>query len=500
MAFLPPLTIDRDARTPLYRQLEQELRRAILDGRLRPGMRLPSVRELASLLGVARVTVAEAYSQLAAEAYLVAAVGSGTRVAPSLPDQTLFPLAATSAARVHPLVRRLGSADEGVSPTVGPGGARSVLVPPLFDLRPGRPALDLFPTTLWERLLRDAWRQVSRHPHGCSALVGAAPGGYEPLRVALAGFIGVAKSIRCAPDDLVITAGGTMGMSTALRLATEVHVCAVEDPGRAVVAPLLKSVGVRTLPIRAGVNGLDPIDVPAGVDAVFVNPAWRYPTGGSMPLTRRRALIDWGRTHRGVIFEADFDSQVRYHGYPLPAIKSLDDTDRVVFLGSLEDLMFPGFSVGYAIVPGWAAHRRSAAIEMEDLRNPTIEQIALAWFFNEGQFERHLRRLRLAYLDRQEVLLEAMKRACGDLIALDAVEAGTHLVATLTEPGVKARTIQQEARGNGVLVGVLSDCRSTSAPDRELLLGFGGSKPTELRAAAVALGSSIRRCVRERAS
>jgi GntR family transcriptional regulator/MocR family aminotransferase len=470
--------LDPSSAEPLHRQLYGALREAVLSGHLAPGARLASTRTMASDLGVSRNTVMAAFDQLLAEGYLEGRVGAGTFVTRTLPDHTLRARTRPSAATRERRARGRGLSARGrvlVSSPVPPTRAG-----PPRPLRVGTPAIDEFPLDAWSRLVTKHWRSGARELLGYGD-----PAGYRPLREAIAVHLAVARGVRCDPDQVVIVSGSQQALDlTARLLVDDGDRVWIEDPGYMGARASIASSGAKLVPVPVDAEG---IDVAEGVrrapDAAmaYVSPSHQYPVGATMSLARRLALLAWARDAGAWILEDDYDSEFRYAGRPLAALQGLDADGRVIYLGTFSKVMLPSLRIGYMVLPTDIVDAFVTARAVSDRHSPAIEQAALAEFIREGLLERHIRRMRMLYADRQASLLDAARRHLGDAIDLRPAHAGMHLTGFLPDgrdDGALART----ALAAGVEVMALS----SYAIERRrpgLVLGYACATPAEIRAA-----------------
>ncbi|RKI65048.1 PLP-dependent aminotransferase family protein [Corallococcus sp. AB049A] len=468
------LRLDARSPTPLHEQLFEGIRARILAGALAPGLRLPSSRQLATELDVARSTVLQALDALTAEGYLVARAGSCTRVAPELPG----PLEDRSRSLVNRSSRGPRLAASTRMPKAAPVGApRLGAAPRAF--RPGVPALDLFPTALWART-------VSRvHARASTGLLdGGDPSGHAPLREAISTHVSVSRGVRCSPEQVFITAGTQQAFDEVLRLALNPGDSVwVEDPGYPGVRRAVLSAGGRPVPIPVDGDGLD---VAAGLAraprarVALVAPSHQYPLGVTLSLARRMALLQWAGRTRSLIIEDDYDSEFRHRGRPLTALQGLDDAGCVVYVGTFSKSMFPGLRLGFLVVPPSLVDLFSAARAAGSAPASMMEQAALAGFLAEGHFARHLRRMRAAYRERGEALVDALVSECSGVLAPRPCDTGMQLCASLAAPLSDLR-VRDEAARLGVEVAALSDYFLGRRRDAGLVFGFGGVRPDALR-------------------
>jgi GntR family transcriptional regulator/MocR family aminotransferase len=470
------LPVDRASGVPLHRQIYGGLRRAILDGLLRPGQRVPSTRALAEELGVSRLPVLTAYDQLLHEGYLGSRMGSGTFVSGALPDDLLrapgSPVAARQSGRPGPVV---AARDEG---GLGP-------------FRMSLPALDQFPHAAWARL-------VARHAHALShaQMAYGDPAGAAPLRAAIAGHLRAARALRCEADEVLIVSGS----QAALRLAGAVLLSrgdrvAVEEPGYPLARVALGASGAALVPVRVDQEGLSVAALRrhgGRARAAYVTPSHQYPLGTSMTAARRFALLEWARRYEAWVLEDDYDSEYRYVSRPLGALQGMDRHERVIYIGTFSKVLFPALRLGYLVVPPSLRERFVDAREAFDLFSPTLYQLVLADFLRGGHFARHLRRMRGVYLARRDALLAGLARHCADRLTVVNADAGLHLVALLSAGLDDAEVVRQMA-GRGLTATALSTCYAGVARRSGLLLGFGGSTERRLLEATRVLGEVLRK-------
>jgi GntR family transcriptional regulator/MocR family aminotransferase len=465
------IRLDPRARGGLQQQIYAGVRRAILDGAVAPGTRLPSSRAVAEDLRVSRTTAVLALEQLLAEGYLTARRGSGTFVARDLPDDLPQGRVSRPArSPKHPPLSRRGSA---LATT--PTGAQRLGGPPR-PFRIGTPGLDLFPVGLWAQLANRRLRSVTS-----AQLDYGEPAGLPVLREAIAAHVQTARGTQCDTDQVVVVAGAQQGLDLVCRLLLDPGDRVwMEDPGYPGARSALVGAGARVLPVRVDGEGLD---VQAGVrgagDArmVYVTPSHQYPLGVLMSLPRRLALLAWASRARAWVVEDDYDSEFRYGARPIPCLHGLDVDGRVIYVGSFSKTLFPALRLGFVIVPSDLAGRLVAARAAADQHPPMIDQTVLADFIAEGHFARHLRRMRAAYRERLEAVAAAVTRYCHGALRLRAVQTGLHVVADLVDQ-VEAVRVSREAATRGVEVTPLSAyfARPERAPNG-LVLGFAAARP-----------------------
>lgn len=447
-----------DLAARIYRQLVD----AILDGRLRAGERLPPTRELARRLEVSRNTVALAYERLSAEGFLEGRAGAGTFV-------TARPMPIRTATAGSPATGRSGRPREDRSE--GDGGAgprrlwREIPVPlrseeapePTYDFRLGAPDPELFPLATWRRLVARELR-----PSAIRAGTYGDPSGHAGLRAAITRYVGISRSVRAEPDDVLVTQGAQQALDLIGRVLIEPgdHV-AVEEPGYPPARLLFRSLGARVTGVPVDSEGLDVAAIPPAVRLVYVTPSHQFPLGAPMSLERRTALLAWARRRGGTVIEDDYDSEFRFGGRPLEPLQSLDRDGRVIYVGSFSKTLLPMLRVGFLIAPASLRAALRSAKRLTDWHGDVITQAALARFIDEGLLGRQIRKATREYAARRELIITALLRDFAGLFRPVPSAAGLHLCARLV-PGSGTERVTQGAAGRadqsaGTGVGTSAD-------------------------------------------
>jgi GntR family transcriptional regulator/MocR family aminotransferase len=476
------LTVPLDPRAapPLWQQLYDGLRAAILDGRLPPGTRLSSTRSLATELAVSRTTVLTAFEQLLAEGYIEGRVGSGSYVARALPEDLLAVQREVAPAPKRP--QRCGSLSQrGALLTNLPLGLFQARGRTLRPFLPWTPALDAFPVHMWARLVARYW---SNPP---PELLGRGdPAGYRPLREAIAAYLGPARGVRCEPEQVIVVAGMQQAFDLAVRVLLDPDdVVWIEDPGYVGARGSFVAAGARVVPIPIDDEGIDVDAAMARHPAarlVYVTPSHQYPLGVTMSLRRRLALLDWASKAGAWVLEDDYDSEYRYAGRPLAALQGLDRNGCVIYLGTFDKVLFPALCLGYVVVPPDLVDVFAAARSLASRHAPSIDQAVVADFMTDGHFGRHIRRMRLLYAERQAALVEAASQQLSGLLEVRPSEAGMHLVGWLPE-GVDDQTVAEVAAGRGLEAPPLSAHSTRPLTRGGLLLGYTAFTPAQIREA-----------------
>lgn len=412
--------------------LHAQLRAAILDGRLRSGLRLPATRELALALGLSRNTVVAAYERLFSEGYLEARRGAGNFVA-TLGAPRVPPPDSGSADR------RLAAPWRGLAAPM-----QAAMVPGACDFRLGIPDQRAFPFDVWRRLSMRAWRTAARLPPMYDA-----PQGRPALREAIARHVAFARAVACGPDDVIVTQGAQQAFDLLARVLVTPGrtVVAVEDPGYPPVREAFAAAGASVVGVPVDAEGLMVERLPAQARVVYVTPSHQFPLGVAMSPLRRAALLDFARAHGATVIEDDYDSEFRYGQRPLEALQTLDRAGSVCYVGTFSKCLFPSLRLGYAVAPAWLQPALAHARRLADGFGDPVAQETLAAFIAEGHLARHVRRMRRLYAQRRERLLEALHRHGDGRMDVWPSGAGLHLAARLPRDidagAVAARAAQQ---------------------------------------------------------
>ncbi|SDS45164.1 transcriptional regulator, GntR family [Actinoplanes derwentensis] len=453
----------------LSAQVYRQLRTAILDGRLRPGERLPPTRELARSAAVSRNTVATAYDRLLAEGFVTARVGSGTFVA-DLTGGTRPPNRAPGGTlRPRRIWQEL--------PPPGPSGPA-----PEFDLRAGTPDPALFPLPVWRRLVTRELRTGT-----IAAASRAGPAGDPRLRAAVARWLGVSRSVAAGTDDVLITNGAQQALDLIARVLLEPgDVVAVEEPGYPMAHRLFRSHGARPAGVPVDAQGLIVDALPPAARLVYTTPSHQFPTGVTMSPARRRELLAWAGRHGAAIVEDDYDSEFRFGNRPLEPLQSLDADGRVLYVGSFCKTMLPSLRLGFLVAPAALLPALTLARQVGVQHGDACTEAAVAAFLDEGLFARHLRTTTRVYAERRALLLDALHGPLSRwLVPVESV-AGLHLSAHLRpEAGADAAAVVERAARAGVAVQTLAHF-CLAPPERDgLVIGYSsipaGRLPEALR-------------------
>jgi GntR family transcriptional regulator / MocR family aminotransferase len=455
--------ISLEGRRDLPGQIYQQVRDAILDGRLKAGEVVPPSRELARRLTVSRNTVGVAYDRLIGEGFIETRIGAGTyvcknSVAPASPRPQLT----SQELRPHPRWNTPYPRWNAVGSP--PGGAAAV-----YDFRVGVPDVTLFPFETWRRFMSRELR--------LSALRTAAYGeaaGHEGLRAAIARHVGVSRGVKADADAVMVTSGAQQAIDIIVRALLEPGDCvAVEEPGYPPPRLLMQSWGARVVPVRVDSQGIVVADLPENARLVYVTPAHQFPLGMPMSLPRRMELLAWAGEHDAAIIEDDYDSEFRFGGRPAETLHALDTRGRVLYVGTFSKTMLPAIRLGFLVTPQPVQRALRIAKHLTDWHCPPATQAALARFIDEGLLARHIRKMRTEYKSRHERMLEVLARQ-GDWLRPIGSTAGMHLTALLPPAEhLSAESVLTRTDGSGVAVNPLPAFYAGDATQSGLVLGYG---------------------------
>ncbi|MEO8702124.1 MAG: PLP-dependent aminotransferase family protein [Kofleriaceae bacterium] len=445
--------------------LYDELRAAIVSGRLPRGTRLPATRDLAARHDVSRGIVVTVFEQLVEEGYVHSRVGAGTTVCTTLPEDLLAAAQPTMAKR--------------------PARALRAVLP----FCPIEPALDEFPIRTWARITARVLARV-----GVAALARGEPAGMRALREAIAGHLGASRGVACSSDHVVIVSGVQQGLDLIARLLIKPgDQVWIEDPGYRGAVDVFRNAGARIVPVRVDEHGLDPDHGRrrcARPVAVYLTPAHQFCLGTALSTERRIDLLRWAKRTGATLVEDDYDSEFRYRGAPIPALRGFAGGESVFLLGTFNKVLFPSLRLGYMVVPDAWIDRVLALRYQTDLYPPTIAQATLTGFIEGGHFARHLRRMRACYSARLDVLHRGVDRHLGGALSLPKIHAGMSTPAFLAK-GISARQVVARGAQHDLDLWSLDRFALERRDLRGLFLGFAAFGERQIEESVVALARAI---------
>jgi len=448
-------------RMPTHRRVYEAIRRAISTHYLSPGAKLPSTRGLASDIGLSRNTLLAAFEQLQEEGYLVSKVGSGTRVATSLPACFTPPCEAEPAPS-----RRAATLSKRGTIAIGPSRHPSYEVQPFT---PGEDDFSAFPTQIWRRLLNRQWR----NPQPVFLDYGHA-GGHLPLRHAIANYLRMSRSVNLTVEQVLITSGTQQSIDLCARMLTdEGDRVWVENPCYWGARRLLEINGLDLHPVTVDDEGMAPghADFRKPPRLIYTTPSHQYPKGVVMSYGRRRLLLDYAATRSAWILEDDYDSEFRFEGRPLSSLQGMDQNDCVLYMGTFSKVMYPGIKLGYIVVPPELTESFKQGLYELQRPGQVWVQAALADFIEEGHFSAHIRRLRQLYKERRYLLQKALSPVTAVGARLPPAGSGLHLVVELPATCDDVRVAELAAE-QGLHVYPLSHYGVGETREKGLIIGY----------------------------
>jgi len=473
------ITLPPQGTGDLLHSLHRQLREAILDGRLRPELRLPSTRALAAALGISRNTVLAAYDLLLSEGYLLVRPGSGTYVA-----------------NISSLQFRLKSSDCSALPDTRlnefwrnpqPVFSTTRLDALRYDFRAGLPDKTTFPFHVWRRLSARALRSLSK-----TSSAYAEPEGLEALRTAITKHISYARAVSCLAENVVVTAGAQQAFDLLARILVtpDQTVVAVEEPGYPPLRAAFAVARAKIVSIPVDSEGLMVDRLPDDARVIYVTPSHQYPLGVTLSARRRAALLDFAQSRGAVVIEDDYDGEFRFNGRPLDALQTLDRSESVFYVGTFSKSLFPALRLGFVVAPHWARRSLVTAKAYTDWHSTVLTQDTLASFIEEGHLVRHVRKMRKIYAERRSLLLQSLSRHCGDRLHPIGADAGLHLAAELAAP-LQAVDLTTKAAAEGIRLQPLDRYATEKPALNGLVLGYGMIQADQIDEAILRLAQTI---------
>lgn len=461
---------DRPEKQTLTVWLYREICRAIATGKLPPGTRIPSTREFARQHGISRGTVVTVFEQLHVDGYFRTDRGAGTWV-----DERL----------VERKPKR--SVALPLTPVVHPGPMTGLRFPqPARPFRMYEPAIDLFPHRKWARI---AGRHLNRSQ--ASVLLGRDRLGFQPLRKAIASYLGSSRGAACDPDQIFILSGVQQCLDLIARILVKPgRGVWMEDPGYFGALLAFQNAGAKILPVPVDEEGLNPAKARGKGKVAYITPAHQFPTGVTMSARRRFDVLSWARRAGCYLIEDDYDSEYRFGSSPVPSLKSLDDADTVILVGSFNKLMFSALRIGYIVAPPSLVAPLAALRYAMDLNTFGVEQAILADFIEDGALGRHLRRMREAYGNRFAALQECCHEYLEGALELCHSPAGLFVPALLRN-GMNSQQAEQAALAQGIETLGMHRFTLRSRDRKGILLGFGAFDEKCIRAGVITLAKAL---------
>ncbi|MCU1790757.1 PLP-dependent aminotransferase family protein [Pectobacterium polaris] len=472
---------------PLHARIQRAIRQLILDGVLDVGKPLPASRTLATSLGVSRDTVESAYSQLHAEGFIERRVGSGSFVsarAKRLPGRGKARKTRDNKAELR--LSQRGSA------MFQNGGVRDFIIPRAFA--PGVPETRSFPLQTWERLERQVLKE-----YGTRALLHSPPQGMEVLRRAIADYVNLERGARATPDRVLVLTSSQQALTLCATVLLDAgDPIFLEDPVYHGARKAFEAAGLACVPIPLDADGLQ-IDHlleasnthNVSAKAVFLTPSHQFPTGATLTLDRRLAVIEWAWQHQSWIIEDDYDSEFHYAGKPTACVQGLDAHDRTIYIGTFTKSLFPGLRIGYMVLPPQLVAPMTVARTLMDGHSAPIPQLTLARFIEGGHFGAYVRTMRAVYAERRDVLARLVRQHLADFVE-PRVPAGGMQMPCIFIRDISEHDAVESARRAGIDLLGLTALYASGQHKAGFLMGFAAHAPHELEAAVKTLAKVLR--------
>ena len=482
------INLNQYSSKPLHQQLYEEIRQAILGGRLTPGERIPSTRSLAKSLAISRFTVTTSYEQLLSDCYLETVTCCGTFVSQQIPDDLIYSNPIENIDKINPSSIKLSKYGENL---VNIKNVPRIPEPKLeINFRYGTPALNEFPIKIWRRLLSRYcntnlnWLDYSTEPLG-----------YQPLRQAITRYLTRSRAVNCEPEQILITNGTQQALDLILRLLIEPREpIAIENPGYLSARIIFETQYALILPIRVDSSGLIVEELAnytsKNIRLVYVTPSHQFPTGAILSLPRRLELLNWAQQTGGLIIEDDYDSEFRYGEKPIPALQGLDKSDSVLYIGTFSKVLFPSLRIGYLVLPKSLVDIFTRAKWLNDRHLPILEQQALADFIESGYLERHIRKMRSIYNKRRQTLVKALQKHFGKHAEILGEKAGIHVMVRF-KTSLSDEEIIQRATKVGVTMMSANPHYFINHPTGEFIFGYGELTENQLQEGIIRLAEII---------
>lgn len=449
--------LDQNSQVPLYTQIYNQVREHILSGKLPPDSKLPSVRELAAELSTSHNTVESSYQELYAEGYLYSKPRSGYFVSALSHDVVPLTLSRKPQKRAAP-------------PKIHPVSD--------YDFHPARLDRGSFPATLWRKCFVDSLNKSSG-----DLAQNWDPQGEWGLRCSIQGYLERSRGVICEPEQIIICSGLQQSLDIVAHMLKGNHsLVAVENPGYFLPRSVFRNHSFDVVPIPVGASGIN-LDTlkDSGATIAYVTPSHQFPTGCVMPIANRLKLIEWAESSEKFILEDDYDSELRYHGKPIPSLQGLEPRRNIIYLGSFSKVLSPALRISYMVLPRSLLTSYRRFFHDYFCSVSLLEQRTLAEFMERGHWNRHVRRMRMLYKNKHDILLRSVDRHFGTRAIIIGQGAGLHVVLQLTGHSPDERELIRRAQSKGIrLVPFSATYASGELDSSKYLLGFGGVAANEL--------------------
>lgn len=438
--------LDYNSKKPIYEQLYEHIREDILNHIISPGEKLPSKRKLASHLKISVMTVETAYGQLLSEGYIYSKAKSGYYV--NNIEKTL----SLTASDINPIPVR-----ENLT--------RSDYI---YEFKTNTVDTENFPFSIWAKLMREVLRDKDKE-----LLNKSEPKGLYSLRCEIAGYLKAYRGINCQSEQIIVGAGSEYLINIIIQLLGENKKYAVENPGYHKIAKILSAYNIETeyLPLDDYGVSMEHL-IYSNINVLHVSPSHQFPTGIITPIKRRYEILKWAAETKSYIIEDDYDSEFRYGGKPVPALQSLDDNNRVIYMNTFAKSLAPSLRISYVVLPWDLVYKFDKNFCFYSNTVSCFEQYTLTKFMAGGYFERHINRMRNIYKARINTIKDCLSQ--NNDIVIKGENTGLHIVLEFNK-NTDINSIIEKAKDKGILVTNINDYYVRgSHPKPALVLGYTG--------------------------
>lgn len=467
---------------PLYKQLYDLLRIAILEGKIKTGKKLPGTRYLASELKISRNTVGLAYEQLRIEGYINGKTGSGTYVN-EIPDNTFtIKVKSSNKNSDRKTTASVKKVSDKIKKRIGYSRIlkRNIQIEELIPFQNAIPAMDEFTVKPWLKIINQSYLNISNLHLGYGDAAG-----YNKFREVIAEYLRTYRAVNCTASQIIIVNGSQQGLDLIGRvLLNPGSNVWLEDPGYFGARASMISAGVSIHPCPLDDEGLD-IKYSSKhnpkPELIYTTPSHQYPIGITMSVARRMQLLNYAKKNKCWIIEDDYDSEFRYIGNPLPSLQGMDQNKSVFYLGTFSKVLFPGLRLGYLVLPDEKLLEAFLSVKfVMDRQSPIFEQAILAKYIEQGHFTKHIRKMRILYKERQQILIDELIKELDGIIEVESSPAGMHLIAWLPKH-LNDRIISKEMHKNNLIAQPLSDYSIKFFNNPGLILGYTAFNKKEIK-------------------
>lgn len=503
--------LNANSQVPLYKQVYEGVKNLILNGKLSPGERIPSTRELASMLSISRTTATLAYEMLAAEGYIDTTRASRTFVRSELPESFLqtksHVKSRTGKRRAKSPVSRLSNygatlaAEPETSQRMAPTeeNLHRLRGRELLNVSSNAPSIRDFPLSDWRRAINSALRNGAH-----SLYEYATHEGCLPLRHALARYLNLSRGVNCNWNQVIVTSGSKQALDLIARMHLNAQdAVGMEEPGYPAARRAFQACGARVFPLPIDDSGLAPQNIDGigkELKLIYTTPSHQYPTGVVMPVARRIALIQSCELAGALLIEDDYDSEFRYSARPISALQGLAEAGSVVYAGTLSKVMFPSLRLGYIVVPTELSRHYELAQESLYGHPSTVSQAATALFMEWGVLEKHIRRMRLLYSQRHDFAIEQFNKHFGSDATMIGDASGLHFIFRLP-PELRTEAFVETCAKMGLEVRTTRNCYAATPGKlrtNEFIFGFGRLTEPEISSSITTMMRAYKSVLRKR--